>query len=381
MIDLVFLSNYFNHHQRFFSNDVNEKVRSFYFISTEKMTMERKNMGWEQENTPDYVTDFLENSEALKIIDNANVIIAGSTPEKLVKECIKQGKLVFRYSERPLKNGNNIWKYPLRFIKWHLKNPKNKSIYMLCASAYTASDYRKFGLFKNRTYKWGYFPETKKYNIEELFYKKDNKKILYCGRFIELKHIDDCIRIAKKLHENGYDFSFDIIGSGVMEKEIRKMILEYKLEGQVNLLGSMNPEEVRIHMEKAGIYLFTSDKREGWGAVLNESMNSGCAVVGSHEIGSVPFLIKDGENGFIYESGNINMLYEKVKYLLDNYEEQKRLGEAAYRTIAEEWNAETAAERFAKLAECILSGEEYPDLYQSGPCSKAEIIDESWFES
>ena len=49
-------------------------------------------------------------------------------------------------------------------------------------------------------------------------------------------------------------------------------------------------------MEKSEIFLFTSDKGEGWGAVLNESMNSACAVVASHAIGSVPFLLKDGEN-------------------------------------------------------------------------------------
>lgn len=51
----------------------------------------------------------------------------------------------------------------------------------------------------------------------------------------------------------------------------------------------MKASEVRSYMEKADIYLFTSDFNEGWGAVLNESMNSGCAVVASHAIGSVPF--------------------------------------------------------------------------------------------
>ena len=32
-------------------------------------------------------------------------------------------------------------------------------------------------------------------------------------------------------------------------------------------------------MEKADIFLFTSDRREGWGAVANEAMNSACALV------------------------------------------------------------------------------------------------------
>ena len=86
---------------------------------------------------------------------------------------------------------------------------------------------------------------------------------------------------------------------------------------QPAMLGAMPPEEVRRHMEKADIYLFTSDFNEGWGAVLNESMNSGCAVVASHAIGSVPFLIKNGENGLIYENGNQLDLEKQVLRLLE----------------------------------------------------------------
>ena len=80
------------------------------------------------------------------------------------------------------------------------------------------------------------------------------------------------------------------------------MIREKKLEDCVHMLGAMSPDEVRKHMEQANIFLFTSDRNEGWGAVLNEAMNSGCAVVASHAIGSVPYLIKNGNNGYIYEN-------------------------------------------------------------------------------
>lgn len=55
--------------------------------------------------------------------------------------------------------------------------------------------------------------------------------------------------------------------------------------------------KVREHMEDADIFLFTSDYNGGRGAVLNESMNSGCMVAASHAIGSVPFLLEDGKRG------------------------------------------------------------------------------------
>ena len=91
--------------------------------------------------------------------------------------------------------------------------------------------------------------------------------------------------------------------------------------------------------------------------------------------------MKNKANGLIYPSGKIEKMFEKVKYLLDNTDEQKRMGEAAYKTIVEKWNAEIAATRIIELSNKILNGEEYPDLYESGPCSKAEIVDDEWFET
>jgi glycosyltransferase involved in cell wall biosynthesis len=141
----------------------------------------------------------------------------------------------------------------------------------------------------------------------------------------------------------------------------------------------MGPAEVRGHMEKAGVYLVTSDFNEGWGAVLNESMNSGCAVVASHAAGAVPFLMKHGENGLVYENGNAEDLYRKVKAVLLDPERQRELGRNAYRTVTELWNANTAAERFMIFAQEIEE-KGYCDLFDDGPCSPAPIIKNNWFK-
>jgi glycosyltransferase involved in cell wall biosynthesis len=109
-------------------------------------------------------------------------------------------------------------------------------------------------------------------------------------------------------------------------------------------------------------------------------MNSGCAVVASHAIGSVPYLMKNGENGMIYESGNVEMLYEKVKYLLAHPDMQRKLGEAAYKTLLTQWNATIAAERFLILEDALLKGEKQPSLYETGLCSKAELVYDNWMK-
>ena len=52
------------------------------------------------------------------------------------------------------------------------------------------------------------------------------------------------------------------------------------------------------------IHLFTSNHLEGWGAVVNEAMNSGCAEVGNSQVGAIPYLIKHKQNGLIYKEGS-----------------------------------------------------------------------------
>ena len=378
---LVFASNFFNHHQKPVSETLSRiSALEYTFIATMAMPQARKALGYHMDDLPPYVCPAYagKREEARSLLDNADVVIAGSAPEELIRRCILQNKLVLRYAERPVKIRES-WKYLPRLLRWNWRNPPGKPIYLLCASAYTAGDYRKFGLFRNRAYKWGYFPETKRYDdIEGLTAQKNAADILWCGRFLDWKHPEGAIKVAALLKKDGYAFRLRFIGSGGEGEKLKTMIRESGLEDCVEFLGSMKPEQVRQYMERAGIYLFTSDRQEGWGAVLNESMNSGCAVVASHAIGSVPYLMKDGENGLVYRSGDVQMLYEKVKYLLEHPEEQKRLGKAAYETIAKEWNAEVAAQRVVKLAQAILDGEKSPDLYKSGPCSRAEIRYDDW---
>lgn len=377
---IVMLSNYFNHHQKPLSDSFNCLTECGYsFIEAENMDNTRRTLGWRSDISAPYVCS-ADNEKSNICINEADVIIAGSFPEKAIHKCIVSDRTVFRYSERPLKKGSEPAKFIPRFFKWHYLNPPGKSVYMLCASAFTAGDYRKFGLFKNRCFKWGYFPETIHYDdLDGLLKDKTANSILWCGRFLDWKHPDDALKIAFQLKKEGIDFHLKMIGSGPMENELRRMIDEYGISDCAELLGSMPPEQVRQHMEKSGILLFTSDRKEGWGAVLNEAMNSGCAVVASHAAGSVPYLVKDKESGLVYHSGDTEELYGKAKQLLANPDKQRKLGEAAYHTVADLWNAETAAQRFVQLSQAIMDGDKYPNLFQDGPCSIAEIIREDWY--
>lgn len=371
---IVFVSNYFNHHQRPLSDALYRLTEGNYtFVETIPMREERKKLGYGWDDKPLYVKaaccDETIRQECLRQILAADVVIAGSAPDAYLKERIRAGKLIFRYSERPLKNGLEPLKYLPRLIRWNLRNPAGKPIYLLAASAYAPGDYAKFGLFRNKAYRFGYFPEVKQY---EKLPEKEPGSILWAGRFLDWKHPDDALRAAARLRDAGYSFKMRFIGTGPMEQQLRQMTADLKLQNHVSFLGPMKPEQVREYMEKASIFLITSDRQEGWGAVLNEAMNSGCAVVASHAVGSVPYLIEDDINGRLYRSGDVQMLAEKVRHLLQNPDQQHRLGQNAYAAITQTWNAKVAAERLCILAANLLQGQKHPALYQKGPCSLSQ---------
>jgi len=160
---VVFLGAYFNHHQKYLS-DALAALCEYTYIATSKISEMRIKLGYGMERLPEYVCQYEEDPERSESsLRTADVIITGSAPERLVRQCIRRGQLVFRYAERPLKKGDQWHKYLPWLVKWHWQNPWGKPIYMLCASAYTAPDYARFGLFRGKAFRWGYFPEVKRY--------------------------------------------------------------------------------------------------------------------------------------------------------------------------------------------------------------------------
>lgn len=378
---VVFISNFYNYHQETLSRKLFEETNgSFCFIQTCEMDDNRKKMGW-SEKLPTYAFEFkLNAAKCREIINQSEVVIIGSADYSLVKERLKNGRLTFLYYERLHKKRYSVFRRIKDIPQFYYYFGRYKSLNCLCASAYTAYDFSKNYSLIGRCYKWGYFPEVKHHDLNLLIEKKIPHSIIWVGRFIDWKHPEECIKLAKKLlKDHIYDFTIYMIGDGEMLEQIKNQINFDQLENNVFTLGSMTPDEVRRRMNDSEIFIFTSDRNEGWGVVLNEAMNSGCAVVASNEIGSVPYLINDGTNGLIYQDGNFEDLYQKVKFLLFNKYKRESIGREAYKTIIEKWNAEIASNRLMTLIDDIQNNGEC-NRFNEGPCSKAEIIKDGWYK-
>lgn len=400
----VFVSNYLNHHQIPFCNAMYELCRgSFTFVQTEAMEEERIQMGWAEQVKQPYLKLYYKEAEACKrLISDAEIVMfGGCEDESYIEERLEKGKTVIRCSERLYRMGQ--WKaVSPRGLKkkYHDHTRYRRSpVYLLCAGAYVPSDFSIVGAYPGKMYCWGYFPETKHYDIDRLLAGKGLERpgngkaeekipcILWTARMIGLKHPELALETARYLKSRGLSFHMDMIGGGAMEEQVKALRAEYGLEEEVGLPGFMSPAQVREYMERADIFLFTSDRQEGWGAVANEAMNSGCALIADHMIGSVPYLVKDGENGFIYRDGNREELFALAEKLVRDRELCARLGRNAYRTVTEVWNAENAARALWELCGSLKTVDGSGGIQDTGrnvradgfapaPCAPAAVIPE-----
>lgn len=382
---VTFVSNYINHHQIPFCEAMYGKLKGdFCFVQTEPMEEERIRMGWgvDLEKLP-YLRLFYEKEEECRelIADSDAVLFGGVEDESYIAGRLKAGKLVVRLSERIYKSGQ--WKAisPRGLCKKYKDHTRyrRKNVYLLCCGGYVASDFHLIGAYPGKMFKWGYFPEMKEYDIDALMKAKREKRqrdgrvsLLWAGRFLSLKHPEYAIKAAVKMKEEGMDFFLTMVGGGELEAQLKSMVRENGLEDAVRFTGFLPPDKVRAHMEEADVFLFTSDYNEGWGAVINEAMNSGCAVIAGCDAGAVPFLITPGKNGLIYPHNGWEVFYRSLSGLVQSPDETERMGREAYRTIRQEWNAATAAERLVNLLEELLDGKTI--FAKAGVLSKAPVI-------
>ncbi len=392
MKTITFYSNYFNHHQKALCDAFYRLLgEGFTFVETMPMESFRAGMGW-GEDTPDYVLRTYESKEnedrAVLLGNTSDLVIMGTAPEHYIEKRLSDGKIVFRYSERPLKEGFIKFFIPRltkKYLKLHVRNRK-KNIHVLAASAFTSWDFKKmFDSYPGRCYKFAYFPKHIMYDTDELFARKKCIEesagavtILWEGRMIKLKCADLVIKAVAALSEKGYDMRLKLIGDGEEKDNLVALSKKLGIGDITSFEGFLSPDEARERMANADIYVMTSNRLEGWGSVIYEALNAGCAVVASHACGATPWLVKPGKTGFVFKSGSAKSLADKIERLLKDRGLLLTLGTNAYMQMNKLWNPEVAAERVIALADALSTGKDTP--YDDGPCSRAEIIKNDWYK-
>ncbi|MBR0172008.1 MAG: glycosyltransferase family 4 protein [Lachnospiraceae bacterium] len=378
---LTFVSNYINHHQIPLCTRLYETYGAdFSFVETEPMSRSRTEGGWKTDARALPYVRFRYEAEAAcdRLFLDSDIVLLGwsALPGELIAQRLSSGKITLRISERIYKEGQ--WKaVSPRGIAAKRKEHtayRDMPVYMLCADAYAASDFRLIRSYPDKLLRWGYFPETQTETAARVTSKEKPLMLCWAGRMINWKHPEYALRVAETLHNRRYDFILNMIGDGAMREALSARTADRGLQNRVLFKNAMTPRDVREMMRQSDVFLFTSSYLEGWGAVVNEAMNSGCAVVASDEAGSVPYLIRSGVNGLTYHNNSYKEFERRVLQLAADSGLRARLGTEAYRTIANKWNAEEAGSRLIRFCETLFTGGKAVYYDDDGPLSRAPIL-------
>ena len=153
--------------------------------------------------------------------------------------------------------------------------------------------------------------------VDELgqFYKKEKDKpyVIYFGRYSKEKGIETLLNVCRDLKAIPFVFA----GNGPLENEVKAV-------SNITDLGFQSGDKLQELIGRAMFSIFPSECNENCPFAVMEALSYGTPVIGA-AIGGVPELIREEENGLLFESGNEKQLKEAVLRLWNNRELLKQL--------------------------------------------------------
>jgi len=218
-------------------------------------------------------------------------------------------------------NSSQKINYFKKIIKYFILNILFKYIdYFLYIGTLNKKFYLNLGVNDKRLYPAPYsvdnnfFLNKKETNI--FINKKFKKKtILFVGKLIERKNVEEFLNLAK-LFKNDRRFNFLVVGDGHQIKLCNEFIISNKLSN-IKIAGFKNQRELKVIYQKSFLLIVPS-KYETWGLVINEAMASGLPVICSRNCSSSRDLIINGKNGYVYNLGDIKLLKKIIIELSEN---------------------------------------------------------------
>jgi glycosyltransferase involved in cell wall biosynthesis len=141
----------------------------------------------------------------------------------------------------------------------------------------------------------------------------DAKIILSTAKYIDKKRPLDLLQAFSQLNDERCWLI--MVGEGTLRKEMEDLIKIKKLK-QVILTGFVNQSSISEYYAISNVFVMCSSVGENWGLSVNEAMNFDLPVIVSDLTGCSTDLIKEGINGYVFQTGNVSELTYKLKQVL-----------------------------------------------------------------
>lgn len=166
-----------------------------------------------------------------------------------------------------------------------------------------------------------------------------DRYILFIGRMFYEKSPTHLVQAFSKLSNDFKNLGMVFVGPDLGEaSKVKSLAEELGLEDRVVYAGMVSNQEKYELLAGCEFFVLPS-KIEAQGIVFAEAWAQKKAVIGTR-VGAVPYVVKDGITGLLYNYGDINGLTGHIKYLLENPNEAKTMGERGFEITSRQyrWN-------------------------------------------
>jgi len=170
--------------------------------------------------------------------------------------------------------------------------------------------------------------------------------IAFQGRLVTTKGVRVLLDAAKRLCEEGIEFSLVIIGDGPERANLERLANQAPLSGRVQFRGRLAPDELEHVLGGATMVVVPSLGGEVFGLVVAEIMQRGLPVIAS-DLGAFVEVLGDAD--VIFPRGNVNELAGRIRAFLSESGTARRAAERGRQRAAEQFSPNEMIQRHAGI--------------------------------
>ena len=164
-------------------------------------------------------------------------------------------------------------------------------------------------------------------------YCVEAKNILFLGRLGQRKGTYDLLKAIKMLDEEmPKDIQFYLCGDGEIDN-VKEVIKKYGIAHRIAHIGWIDAKQKQDYMANTMMNVLPS-YHEGLPMSILETMAYGIPNI-STNIASIPEVIRDGENGFMIEPGDVKTLAEDIKCLYLEPALREQMSDKSWRELTD----------------------------------------------
>ncbi|GLJ60842.1 hypothetical protein GCM10017576_09710 [Microbacterium barkeri] len=160
---------------------------------------------------------------------------------------------------------------------------------------------------------------------------RTENRVVFVGRITTEKHVDVLLRAIARL-DPALDVKLDLVGDGDQRPLLERLADELGIADRVTFFGHTTDEVLRDALTRASVFAIASIA-ELQSIATMEAMASGLPVVAANAV-ALPHLVHEGENGYLFEPGDVDALAARLTDVLTAApEERERMQRASLRMV------------------------------------------------